>query len=213
MHAHRLIHPGFIDPFWLASMRRDSKDAVVRADHSVFLDGVALRFSGEPLPPGEIVRVWLAGDGHLCCETMQAFMERQRLQRMAADEQARRVREARNRMREQAENFNGSIQLPVRWDTGIKDVLSGLGEASWGDGRNKATVGHIYLLEPLRAGRLERKQGDLLCTSAGGSNGKRWSSKVVDRAYDGDGKPFQPQITCKACLALAGRWMLCATDS
>jgi hypothetical protein len=95
----------------------------------------------------------------------------------------------------------------VAWDVGIKDVLSGLSETSWGDGRSAATVEHVYLLEPLTAGRLVRQAGDFLCTAAAGTNGKRWSSKVIERAHDGDGQPYRPRPTCKACLALAKRWM------
>ena len=51
-----------------------------------------------------------------------------------------------------------------------------------------------------------RRAGDLLCTSAAGTNGKRWSSKVVERACDGEGSPYRPKVRCKACLALAQRW-------
>lgn len=95
----------------------------------------------------------------------------------------------------------------MRWDVGIKDVLSGLSQTSFGDGRNRATVEHIYLLEPLQAGRLARKAGDFLCTAASGSNGKRWSSKVIERSHDGDGLPYQPKVSCRACLAAAERWI------
>lgn len=75
-----------------------------------------------------------------------------------------------------------------------------------GHGRNKATVEHIYLLEPLIEGRLQRRKGDFLCTSAAGTNGKQWSSKVIERLTDGSGNDFQPKVTCKACLSVAKRW-------
>lgn len=106
----------------------------------------------------------------------------------------------------EARAFNAGITLPVQWDVGIKDVLSGLSEGSLGDGRSKATVGHIYLLKDFEAGRFKRHKGDFFCTSTSGSNGKRWST-TVEQAYDGASAPYQPKVTCKAHLRLAARWM------
>ena len=96
--------------------------------------------------------------------------------------------------------------LPVRWQVGQKDVLRGLSARSWGDGRSKATVNHIHLLEPLEKGRLVRTAGDFLCTAAQGSNGRRWSS-VEATALDGDGGNYQPKVTCSKCLSLARHWI------
>jgi len=62
--------------------------------------------------------------------------------------------------------------------------------------------------------RLAEKDGtqkfggfSLFAPAASGTNGKRWSSKIVERCNDGEGKPYQPKVTCKACLALTQRWM------
>ncbi len=94
----------------------------------------------------------------------------------------------------------------VRWQVGQKDVLRGLSARSWGDGRSKATVNHIHLLEPLEKGRLVRTAGDFLFTAAQGSNGRRWSS-VEATALDGDGGNYQPKVTCSKCLSLARHWI------
>jgi hypothetical protein len=79
--------------------------------------------------------------------------------------------------RREAKRFNNLIVLPARWGVGIRDVLSGLAEGSWGDGRNGATVDHMLLFAPLAVGRLKRREGDLLCASNARLNGKNWSGR------------------------------------
>ena len=106
-----------------------------------------------------------------------------------------------------ASSLRGAERMfPVRGQVGQKDVLRGLSARSWGDGRSKATVNHIHLLEPLEKGRLVRTAGDFLFTAAQGSNGRRWSS-VEATALDGDGGNYQPKVTCSKCLSLARHWI------
>lgn len=202
-----LSSPQFLEPHWFARVRSGQHSAVMDDAGSVLLDGVALRVIGDAPMPGTAVKVWISQAGFFVCAEDD---EIQRAERARQDEEAQRAdlrRKHLNDRRADAESFNAQIKLPVKWDVGIKDVLSGLSECSMGDGRSKTTVDHIYLLEPLQDGRMVRKAGDLLCTSVAGSNGKRWSSKVVERSFDGDGRPFQPMVTCKACLNRASKWM------
>jgi hypothetical protein len=199
--------PGLLDPGWFNTVRHGQHAAVVADDGTVTLEGVPLRLQGEAPAPGTAVQVWLNGSGFFVCASLEEIERQAQAQREAEAAAAERRRQQRNAMRADAEAFNARIALPVKWDVGVKDVLSGLSENSWGDGRSKATVEHIYLLEPLEAGRLTRKEGDFLCTSASGTNGKRWSSKIVERCHDGENMPYQPKVTCKACLALTQRWM------
>lgn len=85
----------------------------------------------------------------------------------------------------------------------MKDVLSGLLENSDGNGMNKATVGHIELLEELTEGKLKRDPGEFLCTK---NKGKQWSG-VSEKLYtDGNGERYNAKVTCKACLKSAKRW-------
>lgn len=202
-----LVGPSILDPGWLNQVRHGEHSAMVAEDRSVEVEGVGLQLRDEAISTGARVRVWLSTSGFFVCATV-AEIERdaQERQRAAAAEAERR-RQRLNVLRAEALVLNARINLPVRWDVGIKDVLSGLSEASWGDGRAKATVEHIYLLEALQAGRLRRNVGDFLCTSAGGSNGKRWSGKIVERSQDGDGNAYQPIVSCKACLATAQRFV------
>lgn len=207
MLTHQLEGPPFLDPFWFNRMRQGQHPAVVSPGGVVSVDGVPLRLRGGAPAPGEAVRVWISSAGYFVCATLDEIEREAQVQRDVQASEADRRRQHLNAERADAEAVNARIALPVRWDVGIKDVLSGLSERSWGDGRGKATVEHIYLLEPLLYGRLSRLEGDFLCTTASGTNGRRWSTKVVERCHDGDGTPYQPKVTCKACLALAQRWM------
>jgi len=103
----------------------------------------------------------------------------------------------------QASAFNQSLNIPVDWHTGYKDVLSGLSENSWGDGTNKATVGHIEFLESLNDGRLKRERGEFLCTK---KKGKQWSGDSHLKSIDGDGNCYNAKVTCKTCIKAANRW-------
>lgn len=207
MKTYHVAGPDLLEPFWFNKVRHGQHAAVVAEDGTVTLEGVALRVRDEAPAPGTAVQVWLNGSGFFVCATLEEIKREAQARRNAEAAEAERRRQKLNALRADAEAFNARIALPVKWDVGIKDVLSGLSENSWGDGRSKATVEHIYLLEPLEAGRLTRKEGDFLCTSSSGTNGKRWSSKIVERCHDGEGTPYQPKVTCKACLALAQRWM------
>lgn len=207
MKTYHVAGPDLLEPFWFNKVRYGQHAAVVAEDGTVTLEGVALRVRDEAPAPGTAVQVWLNGSGFFVCATLEEIEREAQARRNAEAAEAERRRQKLNALRANAEAFNARIALPVKWDVGIKDVLSGLSENSWGDGRSKATVEHIYLLEPLEAGRLTRKEGDFLCTSSSGTNGKRWSSKIVERCHDGEGTPYQPKVTCKACLALAQRWM------
>lgn len=207
MKTYHVAGPDLLEPFWFNKVRHGQHAAVVAEDGTVTLEGVALRVRDEAPAPGTAVQVWLNGSGFFVCATLDEIERDAQARRDAEAAEAERRRQKLNAMRADAEALNARIALPVKWDVGIKDVLSGLSENSWGDGRSKATVEHIYLLEPLEAGRLARKEGDFLCTAASGTNGKRWSSKLVERCHDGEGTPYQPKVTCKACLALAQRWI------
>lgn len=207
VRTYSLSSPQFLEPGWFARVRSGQHPAVMDGGGSVLLDGVALRVVGDAPVPGAAVKVWVSQSGFFVCAEDH---EIERAERARQDEEALRSEQRRkllNERRAMADSFNAKLALPVKWDVGIKDVLSGLSERSMGDGRSKATVEHIYLLEPLQDGRMARKAGDFLCTPATGSNGKRWSSKVVERAFDGDGSPYQPMVTCKACLSRASKWM------
>lgn len=194
---------GFIDPAWFNRHRNRSFDLAVGEDGAVEVEGERLVFSTQALPPGTAVRVTL-GRWFECCKSEDwNAMQEARAQQDQAREERDRLR--RNAHRDESAAFNSTIRLPVKWDVGIKDVLSGLTERSLGDGRNRATVEHIYLFEPIVRGRLRRNAGDFLCSTRG-QNGKQWSGRQQERFFDGDGTPYQPKVTCSKCIEIARRF-------
>lgn len=203
----KLITTGLVNPFTLRDMA-SAKEAVVGEDSLIRIDELVLRFDvfGEALPPGTSVKVWLSSSGFIYCDSEESLTALAELRRQDELEHAASRRLMLNEVRSGDERFNASLALPFRWSAGIKDVLSGLSEKSMGDGRGKRTVQHIRVLEDLDSGRITRKSGDMLCTTEAGSNGKQWSSNPEAIAYDGDGRAYQPRITCKQCLRIASRW-------
>lgn len=168
MKTYHVSGPDLLEPFWFNKVRIGQHAAEIRERGTLVLEGVELRLRDEAPAPGTAVKVWLNTSGFFVCAILEEIArdEAARQAEQAAKDQRRR--ETLNAQRSRAEAFNARLALPVKWDVGIKDVLSGLSENSWGDGRSKATVEHILLLEPLSAGKLNRKEGDFLCTSASG---------------------------------------------
>ena len=121
------------------------------------------------------------------------------------EERARDLRARQDRAQKRAEEVNGALNVPVRWTSGLKTVLSGLSQNSSGTGENARSVTHILLLEPLKDGRCERRAKTFLCTSAGGTNGKVWTERLHTRSH-GAGGQYVSEVTCRQCLKLAQRW-------
>jgi len=211
LKTYRISSPDFINPLWFNVARAGRHAAVVQADRTVLLNGHSLSLR-DPLPlPGTAVKVWLNARGYFVCALESDLALEEAAQRAAvAADQARRDAQL-NALRAQAEAFNARLTLPFKWDVRIKDVLSGLSAESWGDGRNKATVEHIHLLEAFSTGRLTRKAGDFLCTARSGTNGMRYTS-LPSVWRDADDQPYQPKVTCKTCLVQARRWINIADD-
>ena len=204
---HKLQAPAFIDPRWFNQMRSGKHEATVIDAQSVEVKGQVLRLSipaEVQLVPGRKTYVIL--NGHFYLETEEEYQERQHKIETVRKAEAEAYRARSNELRARAELFNASLYIPVKWLSGMKDVLSGLSAKSDGTGTNAATVTHIWLQEDLHDGKLHRSKFDFLCTSASGSNGKQWSGQTEDWRADGDGTRYQAKVTCKACLKIAQHW-------
>ena len=206
METFRLNFGGFIDPRWMRAVQSGKHLAVVDSSgKNITLEGETLALDGQ-LAPGTHVLVWL--DRNFYCCTKTDFDHHQAAIKAAAEEKSEKRRQLENKIREESETFNDAIRVPGKWTVGQKDVLSGLSENSWGDGRNARTVNHILLQEDLSEGRLKRAEGDFLCSSRAGLNGKQWSGAAQIDCLDGDGEKYLPKVTCKQCLKLAKRWLV-----
>jgi hypothetical protein len=203
MKNYQLKSQAFIDPRWMRLVGQDGAGVVDETGRAVTIHGESLDLE-EPLRPGIQVKVWLGR--FFYCNTVKDLEEQEVLLEKQREFKAQKRKEAENKHRAEAEEFNSEINVPVEWTTGQKDVLSGLSENSWGDGRRSNTVNHIFLKEDLVDGRLKRSAGDFLCTSSGGSNGKNWAGDPEIYLIDGDGNQYLPKVTCKACLKIAKRW-------
>lgn len=200
---HKLIYKGFINPNWLNKVKHGVHQGVVNEQGEVELDGETLTFcqSDHGLQPGVELRIWLADS--FWCESLADYQYRQiDVEKQKADDEAVR-RKMLDQYRDEANAFNEALNVPVEWRTGYKSVLSGLSVNSWGDGTNRATVGHIELLAPLTEGRLQRNSGDFLCTR---DTGKQWTGDSHFQTTDSKGQPFDLKVTCKQCIKMASRW-------
>ncbi|MDD2541431.1 MAG: hypothetical protein PHH28_10385 [Desulfuromonadaceae bacterium] len=205
MRILKLAAPVFLDPRWFNRDKSADAPYIVGATGLEINVGGEMLYLTEALPPGTVDHVWLDRFFYCCRQDEYEIEEAARLERVTqqkiAQEQATndRLREARA----EAEQFNASLKIPVPWCAGIKDVLSGLNENNNGDGRNRATVEHILLLEDLHEGKLHRPAGAFLCSI---NTGKQWSTQTRDDWFDEKENPYIPRITCKACLKIAQRW-------
>lgn len=193
----------FIDPRWMRKVVSGVFECEVTDARQVNLEGELLTFPNHhpEIAPGVIVRVWL--DRNFVCELLSDFQAREEQRQEQSRLESLQYKAMLNAGRDNALAFNRALNIPFQWQTGYKDVLSGLSGRSLGDGRNKATVGHIELREDCAAGRLSRRRGDFLCTT---NTGKQWSGDSRLQCIDGDGELFDAKVTCKACLTKAQRF-------
>lgn len=214
---NKALIDGILPPGWLLKYGRfHSEHACVvqldeRGNHVVELGGQVLTLKHCQLAAGAEVLVWMGWDGFFLYDTAQEIAARKAEQLAQEERKALELKNSLNAQRQRDETFNARIKLPVAWEVGQKDALSGLSERSFGGGRSKSTVEHILLLEELVDGRFKRAKGDFLCTSASGSNGRRWASTAV-WATDGNGAAYAPAVNCKACLKAAKRWTAESSD-
>ena len=208
LKTYRLTVEGrTIDPLLIASMQscRDV-NAFVSQDGGIDLSSSKLVFAdtAEALAPGTPIRVWL--NRYFICATLVDIEAGQREHEAAQIAKEQQERDRRNAHRDEAAAFNATLALKigVKWCPGVKEVMSGLSANSWGDGRNRASVEHVYLLEDMPVGRFKRKAGNLLCSNSKAGRNFGWSDPRSEWV-DGDGKGYQPRITCRACLQIAGR--------
>jgi hypothetical protein len=206
---YKLKYPEFASPRFFQNGLHSIFTAAVDADHTVTLFGQKLHFDAStPAPaPGTELEI-CTGRWYLSAErpaTRKAREAEEKVLREKSETQFREAQIARQCvMREKATRVNASLNIPVRWTSGQKSVLSGLSESSMGDGRNSRSVNHVLLLEPLTAGRVKRDRLDLLCTARSGTNGRGYSSLETFNV-DAEGR-YVSEVTCKRCLELASRW-------
>jgi hypothetical protein len=187
-----------LSPEWFNRNAGKSITAEVIAA-TLIVDGESFSFRGEAPPDGRVMRVTIGR--RFQAEMMDDYHRRLVERDKAKKAEATKRRTDSIRRRECASYRNEKLNIPVRWDTATKPVLSGLLRNSHGDGLNRASVIHVMVNEPLTDGRLKRTSGALLCGGVGEF------TPSLARHHDYDGKAYAPAVTCKRCLTLAGRWI------
>jgi len=201
-------HPS---PFWFGAGRQEHPGIVQQGGVSCNSDLLELREGVLP-PVGTQVIVLTAGK-FLIAEPKAQYQERVTAEREARQLAANRAAQEREQERiersrrweAEAAEDNAALNIPVRWTSGLKTVLSGLSSRSNGSGDNSRSVAHVLLLDPIEEGRFTRRAGSFLCTSAGGSDGQAWTGKLHTHSAGVTG-PYVSRITCKACLKISQRW-------
>lgn len=206
MDRYKVSYPAFLDPRWFkknyGKIHRAQVQECDKFGMFVEIDGERVYFSD---PCDLVVGSWLNVGADY------AFLPEQEYANRMWREKGRKIQDLIDKARKfrtrfQAEETNRPyLNLPFKWHPAIKDVLSGLSENSAGNGRNRATVQHIRLEEDYADGRLQRSQGDFLCTTASGTNGKNWSNQKPEYWYDGNRLRYPAPVTCKSCLKAANR--------
>lgn len=201
----------YIDPR-LINLIAGTNDVAAGPDNTLLLHGLTVDIvSDEIIPEGTPLVVRLQRGVFDCCfkSDLEQLYEEQRKQELMREA---KENEIKNKLRLRADEFNSRIMLPVKWDVGIKHVLSGLSEKSWGSGHNRATVNHIVVLEKMEIGRTIRQAGDFLCSSNSKQNGMQYLPYVdnidFERYVDGNGNIYKPEITCKQCIKTLERMKL-----
>ncbi len=114
-----------------------------------------------------------------------------------------KARQKKNSISSQYESIRNEIEkhefweqynIPFKFVTNIKPVLSGLTERSWGNGCNRATVYHVRLRENIALGKLSRNSEDYLCSQQSGNAYYKNSSVDINETQD--------IVTCKQCLKI-----------
>ena len=206
---YKLKYPDFAHPGFFRNGPLSIFKTTVLDNQTVILFGQVLVFDESTPPPAPGTELEIStGRWYLTAETPATREAREAANKVRWMEQEARQKVARDErekvLRQRASTVNTSLNIPARWTSGQKSVLSGLSSHSMGDGRNARSVNHVLLLEALVDGRFKRDKMDFLCTSKSGTNGRGYSVLETFN-MDSEGR-YVSEVTCKRCLELASRW-------
>lgn len=112
------------------------------------------------------------------------------------------VKSTEDKNAQKTAEFWSRYVIPFKFSIQIKEVLSGLGLNSMGNGTNRRTVYHVFVMEEFNSGGLVRKKGSFLCSSVKSKTGGNWSGSLGNEYAS----PKDTVITCKACLRIMERF-------
>ena len=96
--------------------------------------------------------------------------------------------------------FFDSYNFPFKYCVQHKEVLSGLGANSNGNGCSKRTVEHIFLQQDFTDGKFKRLKDNFLCSPVKSKSHGNWSGQLN---RESERKSI---VTCKQCLKLIEKY-------
>ena len=96
--------------------------------------------------------------------------------------------------------FFDSYNFPFKYVVQHKEVLSGLGANSGGNGHSRRTVEHLYLVENFTDGKFKRLANSFLCSPVKSKSHGNWSGQLN---RESERKSI---VTCKQCLKLIRKY-------
>ncbi len=191
---------GFIDP---AVFRRLPLNGEVQ-DGKIQIGDMSFEFTGDRYKDGTAVEVAVARQFY--CVSLED-KQREETERQQAAEARRAAEAIAQKQREEANQiFNNGLNVPARWQPDIKLNLSTMNDRGLANGGKRNSVHHIFLLEDLNTGKLNRTTGDSLCTQ--GVENAHWKYVLYKNVTDEErAKQLRwGAVNCRACLKIAERF-------
>lgn len=205
---HSLRYPESIDPFMMRALERVHRMEVTDPNMVVVGHNKLIAVT----PPLRVGETALLRIGRMFVELEYESDHRAWLQAAEREREAQQAERARQALERQQQRialskaFYGRYAVPFQFSIEVKEVLSGLGANSNGDGQRRNTVYHVFLQEDYRHGRLTRQAGDYLCSQSQSTSGGNWSNNLGRGTHVLDSDGTQPIPTCKQCLATLERF-------
>lgn len=198
--AIKFNYPAFIPPGMLRDLQTCPKGNVQREDAIEYM-GFTLE-SPVPLIIGKEYELQCGSHNILFYYTED---------KEAYANHMRQLREEKERLLElflaqKSNEFWNRYAIPFNFDIDIKERLSGLSISSYGNGRARNTVYHLFLKEDYTDESLTRKAGNFLCSPVKSRYGGDWSGSLGSGDTTKDTFGNQRVVTCKACLRLMERF-------
>ena len=203
----QLNYPYYLDPTVLNSLKGGLAVQLIETNQLVIHGAV---FTAEsPLPVGEKATLWpgrYKAELYLDKEVNDYKLWQKEQQQVSEQRQTQYRAQKVLARRQASEAFYNNHQIPFAFSIEIKEVLSGLGASSWGDGQKRNTVYHIYTQEEIRLGRFHRPKGEFLCNPIKSRSGANWSDSIGRDSHQLDSDGVKQVPTCKRCLEILHRF-------
>lgn len=197
MKKHRLTTDAFYNK--VRHLGNPHKIEAIVKGGGLEIEGHRFKFIDEGHPvDGETVLFWMSNWGYAYVKSEYDAYQKERIESLIREKEADRLKALERKQK--ADDFYKSLNFPVAYHVGVKEVLSGLSASSWGDGQKRNSAIHLILDEDFESGRLKRQKREFLCSQQ--KQVANWSGQNDSQLYAHHGRDLKwvPEITCKQCL-------------